>query len=990
MAGYGVSEKVVVRKPDTHAREYSFLQLDNGLKAIIGSDPACDKAGAGLCVNVGMCHERKDLPGLAHFLEHMLFTGTTKYPKEGEYHEFIQQNGGAANAYTACYFTNYMFEIKPEALVETLDRFAGFFTEPLLTRDCTEREINAVDSEYQAGLTSPWWRYVGILNMSANPDHPFHVAVGNNKVLLEDPKERGIDLYEEMKQLYDSTYSANGMTLCVFGKEPTAQMEEILREKFGSVRNKGLKMPIGDTVSDKPPFVPAEWHQLLLQNPVQDVKDLTFSWVIPYQAPFWRLKPAEYISHLLGHEGKGSIIAALKQQGLISACSAGNGGWLEGAFSLLNVTFELTEKGLDAVEEIGRYLFAYLGMLQKSAPEKRIFEEARRLSEIRFKFKEDASPFQLCPDIALSLQKFPPSEALSGNIIHYEFDPDAITQLLTKLTLTSVRVQFQAKSLAERCTQKDTSYGSPMELCAIDQRWLDSWATVLKVDGTLEESREIATKMGLHLPPPNPFIPEDLSLKTAPSDNQVVPQLVTFKEPDVQAVSIFHRQDDLFQQPKAQVTFYIYSPYFQRDAASYLKTTLWSQCVEEALQEYAYDAQIAGVGYSLQLSGGSLKLVLAGFNDKLHVLLEAVTQKMVSMSSVPDHIFSIIMDTFTDDLRNQAYHSQPIQQASMRFEDLLNRGSSFPVLELLEILPQIQRSDLDNLCQNFFVEGSHVEALTLGNLTVENVKHLSQKLVTGLKLSKPLKSLPYRAEAQFPDGITLWKLDSVDVDDPNHAVMMKLQLPEGLEDEMQLMLLDKVLSAKFFEILRTQQQLGYIVQMAGTVSLKFPTLIALAQTEFPPDYVRGCIAKFMAEHFEFIQKSLTEDEFKVCQNGLISQLRMKPKNLREEARRFARQLNERSFDFARRERGARFVEQTTLEQFRSYVTETVMKAPQIYVQIKKVLEKDDKPLPSGASQFPDPTELRQWTGNESTVEAFGSTARWLPVNASLEVSGAKL
>ena len=42
--------------------------------------------------------------------------------------------------------------------------------------------ILQVDSEYQAGFTSPWWRYVGILNMSANPLHPFHVAVGNNKV----------------------------------------------------------------------------------------------------------------------------------------------------------------------------------------------------------------------------------------------------------------------------------------------------------------------------------------------------------------------------------------------------------------------------------------------------------------------------------------------------------------------------------------------------------------------------------------------------------------------------------------------------------------------------------------------------------------------------------------------------------------------------------------------------------------------------------------
>eukprot|EP00913_Durusdinium_trenchii_P009534 g8960.t1 len=90
--------------------------------------------------------------------------------------------------------------------------------------------------------------------------------------------------------------------------------------------------------------------------------DLTFSWVIPYQAPLWRYKPAQYIRHLLGHEGKGSVIAALKQQGLIVGCGAGDGGWLETSFSLLNVTFELTDKGLDAVEEIGRYLFAYLGM----------------------------------------------------------------------------------------------------------------------------------------------------------------------------------------------------------------------------------------------------------------------------------------------------------------------------------------------------------------------------------------------------------------------------------------------------------------------------------------------------------------------------------------------------------------------------------------------------------------------------------------------------
>eukprot|EP00913_Durusdinium_trenchii_P018813 g17680.t1 len=73
-----------IHKPDAHRREYAYFELPNQLKVVVGSDPHCDKAGAALTVNTGLCDERKDLPGLAHFLEHMLFTGTKKYPKEGQ------------------------------------------------------------------------------------------------------------------------------------------------------------------------------------------------------------------------------------------------------------------------------------------------------------------------------------------------------------------------------------------------------------------------------------------------------------------------------------------------------------------------------------------------------------------------------------------------------------------------------------------------------------------------------------------------------------------------------------------------------------------------------------------------------------------------------------------------------------------------------------------------------------------------------------------
>ena len=85
----------------------------------------------------------------------------------------------------------------------------------------------------------------------------------------------------------------------------------------------------------------------------------------------------------------------------------------------------------------------------------------------------------------------------------------------------------------------------------------------MKPGASLEDSIAVTKELDLFLPPPNLFIPEDLSLKPPPAETQAVPLLVP-SEPPVAA--IFHRQDDVFGQPKAQVSFYIYSPYFTKAA----------------------------------------------------------------------------------------------------------------------------------------------------------------------------------------------------------------------------------------------------------------------------------------------------------------------------------------------------------------------------------------------------------------------------------------
>jgi insulysin len=59
---------------------------------------------------------------MAHFLEHMLFLGTAKYPDENSYSSYLSAHGGTSNAYTAKEQTNYYFDVQHQHLVGALDR----------------------------------------------------------------------------------------------------------------------------------------------------------------------------------------------------------------------------------------------------------------------------------------------------------------------------------------------------------------------------------------------------------------------------------------------------------------------------------------------------------------------------------------------------------------------------------------------------------------------------------------------------------------------------------------------------------------------------------------------------------------------------------------------------------------------------------------------------------------------------------------------------
>ena len=90
-------------------RNIKGIILKNGIKVILISDPKIKKSSCCVGVNTGYYNDVFD--GCAHFLEHLLFMGSEKYPESNEYPSYIQTCGGSFNAFTADNMTLYYLEL---------------------------------------------------------------------------------------------------------------------------------------------------------------------------------------------------------------------------------------------------------------------------------------------------------------------------------------------------------------------------------------------------------------------------------------------------------------------------------------------------------------------------------------------------------------------------------------------------------------------------------------------------------------------------------------------------------------------------------------------------------------------------------------------------------------------------------------------------------------------------------------------------------------
>ena len=134
--------------------------LPNGLRLLFVPQKEARTVTALILVGAGSKYETKDINGLSHFLEHMLFKGTEKRPTPLEVASVLDQVGGNYNAFTDREYTGYFAQVRSEHFDLALDWVSDLFLHPLLLPESIEREKGVILEELHMYLDTPL-QYIG-------------------------------------------------------------------------------------------------------------------------------------------------------------------------------------------------------------------------------------------------------------------------------------------------------------------------------------------------------------------------------------------------------------------------------------------------------------------------------------------------------------------------------------------------------------------------------------------------------------------------------------------------------------------------------------------------------------------------------------------------------------------------------------------------------------------------------------------------------------
>ncbi len=280
------------------------------------------------------------------------------------------------------------------------------------------------------------------------------------------------------------------------------------------------------------------------------------------------------------------------------------------------VTMSLTEAGLKDYQSVTESVFSYINLLSDESFNRNYFEELKSIAKINFDFSEKQSSAGTARGLSSKLQYYPANHVVDSGYYYGDYSHKLVTDYLSKLTPENMRLVITAKGLETDKVQP--LYDTPYSMTKLKGGEIAKYKSPKKISA-------------LKLPDANPFIAQELSLKS--KEGALANPAVVFEKP---RFKVWHKQDSEFDVPKAALYIQVYSDMAGQDVESRAKNYLYTALLNDSLNEFGYPATQAGLDYNVWSTSAGIGFGVEGYDEKSTSLLSTINERVRNLEIDPD------------------------------------------------------------------------------------------------------------------------------------------------------------------------------------------------------------------------------------------------------------------------------------------------------------------------------------------------------------------
>lgn len=523
------------------------------------------------------------------------------------------------------------------------------------------------------------------------------------------------------------------------------------------------------------------------------------NWCLPPVLDKYLSAPFDYLCSLIGHEGKGSLIAELRNRDLAVDLVTDSEYFNfrnNSLFSLFSVDIYLTDKGAKRLDDVVCLIFEYIAVIRKAGAQEYFFRENQLIAQKSFNNKSEKNALSYAVELGKNILHYPVEHMLVGHKLYYHYDKPAIDELLAHFlphnaNFLHIGGQFDA-SLP---TLVEPWMGTKYQERLIPASWVE------------QANQSAGVSECFHYPKPNPFIATkfDLLRDTLPENApERLPTEYPVKILNTDRLSVWHKADFKFNLPKASVHLHLLSPFLDDTLANVALADVLFEYLMLNLKEAAYDALAAELSWDLTPTYNGIHIRASGFNHKLPELVMLILQQLKSIQF--DGSFLGTIKNEVSKHYNNDYQEPDNFNYHLRLTLLMDRFYTF--LERWSQVESIDKAKLDTY-KDSLLSNLSIELLVQGNVTIEETLALGGRIddLFGLTKGTTQTGVPYARVknriSKLPTGVHRLRALTLTPKNAISCVVCYYQLkPYDLQSAVYLSLFIEMINEQCFNTLR--------------------------------------------------------------------------------------------------------------------------------------------------------------------------------------------